>query len=593
MQLSRRFLERHWLAIMIMVVVGMVYGSRHFFVAGILEEKGERYHPVTVSGNYDEGMFYGPRANAVYRGALLAGDIEIQENRTSPAILPILNPLVMGGMGRLFGSLEKAFIVSDFLFPALIFFVLYLVAFELTSKRFLALTFVVVFVFVPRIFLAIPPVTGAAFREFVASFIPDASNVLYFARFEYPKVTFLFFALALYFIIRSLQRNERYASIAGGVAFGLLFYTYLYDWVYVGVSIGLTALFLAFQRNFTSMKQLLRILGVGILVSAFYWWNIFRLRSLPHYDEIVARIGVEVGRRLRLATAWRTYLRAIVLAFMAWVAYRKRRSPVTAYLISSIITIAVVLNLQIILGFNPQPDHWHRVQFLSVALAFLVVFDRFVLPLLRRFSPVIGKGIAVSVIFFMVGKSMYAQYAWSEVNAERYAVPKSYESSYEWLDAHVPAGTIVGSISPVTSSELLLYTAQKPFLVGGFNSTVPDETIWRRFAVMNAVMGMKGDEFLALLQDSTMVTYLFTDEFRNRSFDAYFRENERVIPTELKEEELKRYRAMVEQGKILGTPQYLYIGPREEKLIGREVREILYGEVVYRNEDLRLYRILR
>src|SRR3989338_6851091 len=111
--------------ILLGLVVGAVYVSHHFFTPLFLENPDSGYYPITKGSYYDEATFYALRANASYHGEWRAGDISLSEYIGSPAILPVVNPLILGALGKIFGGMRNAFIVSDFLFPALIFFFLY------------------------------------------------------------------------------------------------------------------------------------------------------------------------------------------------------------------------------------------------------------------------------------------------------------------------------------------------------------------------------------------------------------------------------------------------------------------------------------
>ena len=218
------FFKTHPALPILMIAVSLVYGSWHIFNAGFLTGN---YYPVTGDG--DE-MYYGQRARAVYSGDWLAGDIALWENQKSPVFLPILNPIIMGALGKIMGSLEKGYVASDFIFPPLIFAALYFLAYELAQSRAGAALFASLFIFAPQI---------VTFPSAASITLLTRFQTLYFSRFEYPKLTFLFHALAFYFILRSLKYKKGVDIFLAGISFGLLFYTYLYDWGSV-----LTALFL-------------------------------------------------------------------------------------------------------------------------------------------------------------------------------------------------------------------------------------------------------------------------------------------------------------------------------------------------------------
>lgn len=524
--------------------VGFIYGSHHIFIPWELD--GEPYEPVTIAANRDEGAMYGPRANAVYYGDLVAGDISVAGNERGPSPLPILNPIILGGLGRLTGSLRKGFILSDFLFPPFIFLALYALARELFYRRFAAILFAAVFVFMPKIFLAIPPVSPSLAREFVSAVAPDPANLPYFSRFEYPKITFFFFTLALFFAVRALRRGGGAPVLWAGLSFGALFYTYLYDWVYVTIGLAFTSALFLFQKKFWESKRLLAVIGIGLAVSVPYWINFFELINLPHYGDVAARLGSELGRQMRLLTAWKTYARSAALIALVWFLWRKRERLAATVLAGFLPVIAVVLNLQVVLGFNPQPDHWHRIQFLAVGLGFFAIglwaYDRF---LSSRVGRQFIRSLAGIIMAFIFGSALYGEYAFSRAQAKNFVVPRARAESYKWLREYAPRSSTIVSNSFTASSEFLLYTSSKSFLPNGFNTTISNDELWERFMLTSRIFDVSKDDFQKGAAE--VVGYLFVDAYRDRSIDAYFREADRELPNDILASKTAEYGGYVEK----------------------------------------------
>ena len=86
------------------LAVGLIYGSRHFFISKILDANGSEYSPV-ISEDYDVNMYYYPRAWSAYLG-----------NNEDPANLAILNPVLLGFFGKLSGSFGTGIILANILF---------------------------------------------------------------------------------------------------------------------------------------------------------------------------------------------------------------------------------------------------------------------------------------------------------------------------------------------------------------------------------------------------------------------------------------------------------------------------------------------
>lgn len=585
--------KRHWMVFALAICVSLIYGSTHFFIARELRGSGDVYHPLTFASDGDMAI-YGIRANAVYGGQWIAGDISVAESRSSPAVLPILNPIMIGGLGRLVGSLERAFIFSDFLFPPMIFIALYFLAFELTGARALSIFFASVFIFIPKVILPIPPVTPELFKVFINNILPDVNNGLYFSRFEYPKVTFLFYALAFYFTLRAIRRDEKWAVWFAGINFGLLFYTYLYDWVYFFIGVSMMSAMFIFSGRYRDAANLARIIGLGFLISVPYWLNFLFLHQLPNYSDFPARIGVEIGRRLRWASVWKSYARNIVLVILAALALPKKERLILFYLSGFLLAYFAVVNLQIVLGFNPHPDHWYRVSFLPIALGMLAISYW---GAKRYFSPrILSYGIIVAILStsLIMGRSLYSQYLFSKVNARSYVVNKPYATSYLWLAHNAPKGSMVGSISIPTNNELALYTSHRTFILNGFLTTATDAKIWERFIDISVLYGISPKNFSALIPG--VIGHLFHNEYRDRSFDYNFRissDSDYRFPDEIYDRAMSAYETVRTKKleTIASQLDYLYAGPREEAL--GSVKAVKNLEKVYDREGVHIYKVVK
>lgn len=590
-------LKRHWAVFALAVCVSAIYGSHYIFIPRVLGgEKAATYHPLTFTAHPD-AAFYGLRANAVYQGEWRTGDVSVVENADSPWMLPPFGAWLIGGMGRMLGSLDRAFILSDILFPPLIFMALYFLAFEMTRVRALSLFFAAFFVSIPMAILAFPPVTPSLMRTLIERVMPESASILYFARLEYPKTTFLFYALAMYGALRAIRRNERWSAVLAGVSFGLMFYTYLYDWVYFLVGISLTGAVLALTKQYRACRRLAQIAGIGFIISLPYWYNMFLLRQLPHYGELEARIGIETGWAFRWATVWKGYARVVLLAMLTAAAVPRTERSTLWHILGLLAAFVGVVNLQVVLGFNPHPDHWYRISFLPIAMAMLAAGfwagKRWVSPRVLAY----GGAVALACVALLFGRSLVSQYQYSMRDGHAYALDPAYAASYAWLSREAPKNATVAALNFMTNNELGLHTPQKTYVLNAVHTTVSDEEIWRRYARVNAAMGVLPEHFAKLIQGDPVLFHLTHNTYRDNSFDSSFRYTEGQSVRRLPEERYKRlviqYAALFAAGgsDAKQGPDYLLVGPREDTLtlwvVAKNMRE------VYDAGGVRIYQAIR
>ncbi len=585
---------------MVALSVGAIYASHHFFISYFFLPDDTAYHPLTAASYLDEGTFYGLRANAVYNGDWRAGDISLAENLDAPAVLSMLNPLIMGGLGIIAGSFERGIIISDFIFPVLIFLLLYALAFELTGKKKLSLLFTLLFIFAPKIYMAVPPLSGVHLKEFFSLLFPFISpeTPLYFTSFEEPKITFPFLAAFMLLAVRAFKRNTFVWYAGAGVGFGVLFYTYLYDWASMLVGmVVLAGLYGWCARDRQRSHGALAIIGIGVAVSAFYWINMWQLFSLPHVDELVARTGREISHMVRFASVWKTYFRNIVLiGGLVWMMrrYTSEARPVWYVFVALASTYFVTVNAQVLIGFNVQPDHWYRTQYLVVALILSVFvsygFDRM---RLRPRSIIVG-GAAISfVIGYILAAHWYGQYLYSAQAANKFTLPREREEVFEWLNSETPLHSVVVTLSSETNRELLLYTHNRVFIPNGLNTIAREEEIWDRVLRAAMLFDLNADEFGRMIRGNDSVYYLFSERFTDHSFDAAFRSGwVRAFPEALIEEKVRAYalsRTILHQS-IPYRIDYLLFDDRANALHAVEAMVANRFEKIYDDGIIRIYR---
>lgn len=583
---------RHWAAIFIGVAVGLVYVSHHFFIPRFLRSPDVVYYPITKQAHYDEATFYALRANAAYRGPWISGDSSLAEYAGSPAILSIISPVIMGGLGRVLGSLQSAFVVSDFLFPAFIFFLLYFLFWELTGRTVPSLLFATLFIFSPKIGLYLPPVSALNARELLLSFLPFLAGHgrLYFSEIEEPKITFLFLIACVYLVVRALQRKETATTVGAGISFGLLFYTYFYDWVSVGIALAALAFMCLLQRDFSSVKKLALMGCVGAFTSSGYWFNFFSLHRLPQYQDIFSEVGIEIGRRFRFFSVWKSYVRNIVLVFCVAILPSLRRKPAVLFFVAMLLSYFVTVNIQVVTGFNVQPDHWYRTLFLPIFLvmSLLLVF------LYDRYAPLsckrAARPVAALFLVFFFSSYLVSEYRMSRIYAEDFTIPVSELHSYQWLNAHTPPGSVVGALAYDTNYALLLHTHNKVFLPVGLATVSPHNERWQRLFALSKRYALSPEQFKR--HASGGAYYFFGGKYLDHGFDRSFYRNalNYTFPDALLKEKMFEYAHYSFNGTVPYRLDYIFVGPREEALASTSPA-IASLPLVYNAGGVRIYRI--
>lgn len=586
----------HGIVLALALMVGLVYASHHFFIPlFFLDSEKEFYAP--IAGDYgDEKLLYGPRAHDAFLNFGIRGDFSLAEFPKSPAIFPMLNPLLLGALGKIFGSMNAGIIASDIIFPSLIFFILYLVMREAGAGGSASVFFSTLFVMSPQFGISIPPVSSFHLRTLAQAIFPflAKNEALFFSHFDEPKLTFLFFALCLYMILRALKRQTRGDIVLAGISFGVLFYTYLYDWATMLVSICLMAIYFLIIKDYRKFKILAAVFAMGICVSIYYWINLIMLKNLSTGQDVIARLGGEFSHQLRFATVWKSYARAVILAVFLWIYARRQAKEAVIVLCAVLLSYIVVVNEQVITGFNIQPDHWYRVQFLPIASAVFLL----ALALWRKFTWIEIKlympFVSLSFFLFFFVSAFYGQYVYSANHAHGFAISLERMQGYQWLNDHISADAVVGSYSFDENIHLQLYTQNKIFLPFGLSTIASQAEIWQRYMIMSRLWGLNSDEFADSFQQKSGAYYLFGDQYGTHEFDGHFFSSGWKTPNDFIEQKKKAYDEFIVYKAPFKLPyrlDYLFIDIKEFPS-WREPRNLLPALTnVYDNGRIRIYKL--
>jgi len=578
------------------LLVGLIHVSHHFLIPRYINDSGQ-YYPVTFKAEFDEAVTYGPRVQAAYLGMLFGGDISLAEHEGGPFYLSIINPYVLSLLAHLAGSVKTAFILSDFILPIVIFILVYIFLYEIFRKNWAAAAGGVIFIFVTEVGVLIPPVSISGLKLLIYKLLPFLGDydVLYFNRFEYPNITFIFYLSALFLIYRSIKYEKRLDIFLAGLAVGSLFYTYLYDWVYVLCGLGIMGFLFLLEKNYRKAKLLSGIIAIALLCSFYYWLNYFALSSLEQYPDIISRIGVETGGFFRFFT-WKTYVRSISIVWLLWVILKKRDRILWIYLSGLTLPIIIVLNLQIIAGAIPQPDHWYRELFFILFLSLGIIISWLYKKLTNeriKFILVLATVLWAGMILI---SEAYMQILYSKTYANDYSIGLSRLDSYNWLTKNTEKATVVAALSPEINVELLLHTHNKIYYPSGINSLASNQEIWERYMLTNLLFNVSVDDFgKSISPNQYMLAHLFHDSYiKGSSFNMYLRGGvNRELPENEYQARVNQYRRMkdgLSDYKFSYRIDYIYVDEKNNNL---RIGEKFLGKIIYENNGIKIYNFLK
>lgn len=624
-----------WGAILISLVIGLIFGLPHILIP-ILQDNATEYKPLVVKGvnaqTVDEAL-YASSIREVYDGHIIVRDSQLFEHKNDVGIFPTFPYLILGYMTHLTGSVENTNIISDFIFPILTFLLLYFFMFRLTRNRYIS------------------ALCGCAILlrgfmfQVLKGYISHSSHIqhilrplLYPSRLPFTQFTFIILLSAIILLYLFLKERKTIYGISCGIFTGLLFYTYLYHWTFFFSGIGILLLILILKRDYENSKRVLAVIAIGLLISIPYWIDFVKFKSLPYSDDILGRMGLELGRTPSISSTI-TYL--IFLSIFAILV--KKRDEIFYILTSLLLGGIVCINAQILLGYTVQSYHWPLTGItpLIVIMAFYMISQVLVTEYNLR---VVGQTIAVvrrcykpvftlSILLFLA-YGTYHHYMFSKNTYRYYTLPDTTIDAYNWLDRNTKTDDVVLSVSVENIDLIPVYTRDNNFIPSGYLTLASTEEILDRIYIAYKLLNVSPIYLEKLVnQDSEFIkacrkqfektgipnTEIFEEASWNPTFftmkyyigpsylpDDYHYPKEikekaakqgmYYIPLEVRQEILSNYDNYTANTDSLLSKyriDYIYYGPHERRIGNVNLSEYKQFDEVYRNEDVIIYKVVK
>src|SRR3990167_7639714 len=223
----KSLLKKNLLLTLFILTVSIIYGLGHFIAPQNICGKQDLLCFTQISRvTRDEIFAYAPFVNHILKGNFFLGDVYTYEysDHPSPFIGETAPALVFAALSIITGSIEKSFVVGDFIFPPIIFLLFYFFI-QLFIKNKLFAVAVALLTVMMRDFIAVIPYPKAVIEYLLA-----ADNQLYsliFLRSFHPQLTFVIFLAAIFSLFKLVKKPTKAMIVTTSVLSGLLFYSYI------------------------------------------------------------------------------------------------------------------------------------------------------------------------------------------------------------------------------------------------------------------------------------------------------------------------------------------------------------------------------
>lgn len=500
------------------LIVGSIYVSYHFEATKTLSAQGEVYWPVTPQNEAGILSVFYDRIREYVDGYRIIGDIDLYEYRQGPlSTHPPIPAIIYFGIYLLVG-LHFMVYVADFLLPAIIFILIFYLC-ETVLDRFWPSVVAAFFLITTDVVLPyrILPTSIIEFKELIKLLSPIVLGSGHIPRMRFMSVesikpAFIVFIPFLLVLLKSFKEPKHWrVSLGLGILFGLLFYTYPLYWLFGGMMIGLLWLWYAFRRQWSPLIWLSVAGGIGLAISSYFWVMFYQLHHLPQYQDVFSRATASDFGHFFRWSQWPWYLVSLglILILNQWSKANGRRH-IFKFISLFLVVGLVALNLQLLTGSNPSPDHWYTKLlfiplYLSEWIMGLWLFDQFSSRYIRlsRYGQILFGIIAVIII---VG-AYNSEQAIARHEAVSHRMPIGTAKALVWIDANIPKDSVFISPSFYIYELIPYFTSSRIFVPMVWNTAISSEEIRERLFIALKLSMVSTEQFRNLFNELTPIDW--------------------------------------------------------------------------------------
>lgn len=415
------------------LILGMLVGILMVFPAFYFRHYDGAYKGIDYFGASNED-FYLTQIQEIYDGHWSLGNIYLAEGKDDYYVQPPLAPIVVAFLGKLLGlSARGVNLLTKFLFPAVLTFVVYKLFLNLIGRRDLSILMAVFVMLLQATWIFLNP---AAWLPFLlkGEFVGTNYEFISYARPINPQISsILFFSYLLciwkFLFTRLSEKLEKIYGIAGAIIFGLSFYVYFYTYSFLFVLNGILAIWFLYSRDWKKIKRIIWVSLGALTVATPYFINFFGASKSPFYAQLTQRLAVLNTHQFIFSRVWFGVTAIFLLLY-------KKFDSFKLFMLAFLATAFVVTNQQVITGKTaPMLAHFHWYYISPVAGAlliyiFFVYFEKIVSVLLSR---------AVMILLFLLFLSAGILYQKNSYAAQRetFVFLQRYAPVISWLDKNI------------------------------------------------------------------------------------------------------------------------------------------------------------
>lgn len=427
--------------------------------------------------------------------------------------LPWFGPFILAGLVKIIGSIDLTFILADFLFPIIIFFLLYKLVFLITKHFSGSVLGGLATLFLYHLTTKFPPLNLAQLHNFWETLTLSTPYFFSFNRLIPPQFTFIIFILFLINLYQSITQSRKIFPIITGLLAGLLAYNYFFEWSAALVMLGLSSIF------FRSRRVGLALI-IALIISTPYLYQTLFLSSLDT-QIMFGRIN---GRFFEPLTTLRYLIFSLFVFFFS-------PKKLKLFLLSIALAPVFLMNQQLITGFTIHPGHWPYGVF--EPLAPLIVLTILSTTFKSWFKDNYKTGLLViPILIYALVNQFKLTLQGQSLN---YLKPEEVKL-FNWFETQSPSGTVL-TLDKRLNRYLAVYSPQDLYLPYGSYSRLSLDQLWQKINLAFFIYQLSPAVITQTLSSTQFIGQMFDQTYNYHKLSNL---NGLIFPDQVKAQILKQ-----------------------------------------------------
>lgn len=457
-------------------LVSLIFGFYHFAIPVVF--KTFNYSPLALNTNspsymVDETIAYATKAQEVLSGHVAMSDLFIYEYKDYPSPLrsEIVPALITAGLAKLGGGIAEGFMLADFIWPALTFFMLTIFFYSQTQKKFFAAVVALAIMFFYHYLRFFP------YLPSVVKFIIQALSTggySHFIRSFHPQISFFFLMLTFLICWQMIKEADKkiyphYWWILG-ILLGLLIYSYFFFWTFSIIFCLIITIWARKLKKAKLSKQLTKGLLLTLILGSPFFFNIIKFYDLALSKSFIKNVTFKSLDEIKLLGL------LIVLALIAKLWLKNKKQVVfwqSFYLTGIILVIGTMITG---LAIDDPLGHWGVRVIYPLTTGFLLILIG------QRIKFKATTWLLIGFLLLAYQARVHWQYFKSQ--SEVFYLEPERKEAFNWINDNLDKDTVILTSGLKDNLYLSVYTHANVFIPRSQHSLAPDTEALERFLLL-------------------------------------------------------------------------------------------------------------